>query len=294
MESVFTILQSIVPNEFPIILYQYTNYIGNPRLIFDFDSKIINNDIKSLYIPPHLKLDLYSHHGNKCTIYGASIPNLQALMLFWDDGTRLDFSQVSYIIPKQTSSWKLYLHNLLSKKQNLLVNDKIIQFDKDEFFSNICTTSPHQYKCDCFNTFVDLSLKHPNMDLFIDLLNPKCQPRLHYTHSKSLIASNTKNREQLCISMFNNMIHNNTLKPWELGGPEYFSCDSHYYTNVLIPDKTKRFDDEQDKLIESQEMPSNIGFIYFLLILLFFFIVYLSVLACHYFHFKYVGKKMKV
>jgi hypothetical protein len=301
MESVFTLLQSIAPNEFPLILYKNTNYIGTPELIFDLENKMTQNDVKSLYVPGHLRLDIFSNNGKKTCIYGpVSIPNLHALMLFWDDGTRAEFSddlsnsQVSHIVPKRIMSWEMYLHNLLSKQRDLIVNEKIIEIDKDTFFQQICTNGSTQYKCDCFNSYLELSSKHPNMDLYIDLLNPKCQPTQQYIHSKSLIASNAKNREHLCVSMFNQMITQKTLKPWEFGGPEYFICDSKYYNNVIIPDKNKRFDDENDKLIELAEMPSNTGFMYFLLILLFFFIVYMVVFACNYFNQKYfINKKIR-
>jgi hypothetical protein len=298
MESVFTLLQSIAPNEFPIILYQDVNYTGTQELIFDLNNKITRMDIKSLYIPGHVKLILYSHNDKKCNIYGpVSIPNLHALMLFWDDGTRVEFSddpfdsQISHILPKRIMSWEMYLHNLLSKHRELTVNDTQIKFDKDGFFQQICANGSIGYKCDCFNSYLELSSQHPNMELYIDLLNPKCQPTQQYTHSKSLIASNVKNREELCVSMFNNMITHETLKPWESGGPEYFICDSKYYNNVIIPDKNKRFDDESDKLIELAEMPSNTGFVYFLLILLFFLVVYMVVFACHYFNQTYPSKK---
>jgi hypothetical protein len=298
MESIFTILQSIAPNEFPIIMYQNTNYIGTPELIFDLDNKITQNDVKSLYVPGHLRLDIFSNDGKKTCIYGpVSIPNLAALMLFWDDGSRVAFSddlfdsQISHIIPKRITNWNLYLHNLLSKQRDLMVNQETIKFDKDAFFQQICANGSIGYKCDCFNSYLELSSQHPNMELYIDLLNPKCQPSHQYTHSKSLIASNAKNREELCVSMFNKMITHETLKPWESGGPEYFICDSKYYNNVIIPDKNKRFDDETDKLIELAEMPSNIAFVYFLLILLFFLVVYMVVFACHYLNQTYSPSK---
>jgi hypothetical protein len=296
MESIFTILQSIVPNEFPIILYKETNYMGTPELIFELENTIIDNDIKSFYVPGHLRLTLYSHNSNKCNINGpASIPNLHALMLFWDNGNRVEFSQVSQIVPKRILSWNLYLHNILSKKQDLTLNEKPIKFDSDAFFSTICSSSlASQYKCDCFNSYLELSSLYSNTNVYIDLLNANCQPTKQYTHSQSLIATDAKDREKLCISMLNSMITHNTLKPWEHGGPEYFICDSKYYSNMLIEDKTKRFDDEQDKLIELEEMGSNAAFIYFLFILLFFFLVYIIVLACNYVNLNYSWFNKKI
>jgi hypothetical protein len=263
--------------------------MGTTELIFELENTIIDNDIKSLYVPGHLRLALYSNNGNKCNINGpASISNLHALMLFWDDGTRVQISQIAHIVPKRTLSWNLYLHNILSKKQNLTVNEKIINFDFDAFFSEICSSSlASQYKCDCFNSYLEFSSLHSNTNVYIDLLNPKCQPTKQYTHSQSLVATDVKNREILCVSMLNSMITHKTLKPWEHGGPEYFICDSKYYSNMLIEDKTKRFDDEQDKLIELEEMGFNNGFIYFLFILLFFFFVYIIVLVCNYLNLNY-------
>jgi hypothetical protein len=247
-----------------ILLYPFINFEGDPMTIKS--EKDVNFNIESLIIPGHLNLKLTSNLDKFAIINGpAQVIKLNALVVFWNDGTRIDMKEILKVYPIYKESWNSFLYKKINK-------DK--QGNHDLIFNELCK----DFDCECFNSYQSFTLQHPNTNVYIDLLNPRCDPQRNYKHSKSLVSSKTDDKDLLCIQMFNSMIQHKTLLPWEQGGPEWFVCNHKQYSNVLIPDKNKRFDDVEDKKLEAMEMSTNINiFIYLLFSLFILLLVYILI-----------------
>ncbi len=259
-ENVFTSRDwDPIKREFPVIVFTARDYQSSPIFV---EQTFIGTWL-SIYVPGHVKVQIVSKSSKIAWLHGPSIiPNINALLLFWDDRTRIDSSDIQEITVVKQLEWNLYLHNLVSRKQELRVGDHVIEFDRDAFFNKICFdyrySNPNGrpadvgYHCDCFNDFLSFSHAHPATAAHVDLLNPKCQPAKHYMHSLAPTIGSA-DPDTVCLSMLNSMLKNKTLQVWEEGGEEYFECNNKYLSNILIPDRNKRFDDPLDKMLEAQE-----------------------------------------
>jgi hypothetical protein len=260
-ENVFRCRDWSVDTEFPVIVFRARNCEQLPEVVtYAFVGTWL-----SIYVPGHVKVQLVSKSNKTAWLYGPSIvPNINALLLFWDDKTHVESSDIKEIKVVKQWEWNLYVHNLVSKKQDLRVGDHVIEFDRDTFFNKICwdyresnpnyrESNPNPgYHCDCFNDFLAFSHAHPGTPAHVELLNPNCQPAKHYMHSLAPQIGSA-DPDTVCLSMLNSMLKNKTLQVWEEGGQKYFKCNNKYLSNVVIPDRNKRFDDPLDKVLESQE-----------------------------------------
>lgn len=249
--------------EFPVIFADGAN---SELVPFDQDVTMSqkfshNAKFEQLYIPGHARLDFVSKNGDVTYIQGPQmIVKLEAFMLFWNSGERFTWDTVQSYKVTRVKPWLLYLHDLVSHKGSLYVEQ--MELDTDKLFETLCPNA--DYRCECFNTHQAFAKQHPETPVYVNLLNPNCHPQNDYIHSKSLIGTNAEQ----CKEMLNSMLTNKTLLPWEHGGQQFWECGNQKYPTMIIADRTKRLDDHGDKVIERQEMPPTSLPEYFVFVLL--------------------------
>lgn len=250
-------IQIPIPLEFPVLLNLSQN------LEYDEEHKHIN--IESLYIPGHAKLELKSLTRSVTIMGPAWIPKMSAYLLFWENNDqRVLMQDVISLKVKRHIPWITYLYNISNSNQDL----QDFKIDKDALFTEICQPK-YDLNCNCFNTFIRSSQEHPGTTIYPNLLNSSCNPNQQYMHSLAHIGIEP---EKQCTEMLHSMLTKKTLSSFEQKGPEFFECGNKRYSNVLITDRTKRFDDETDKAIEIQQM-QYLNFPFYFIYILFTFII---------------------
>jgi hypothetical protein len=247
------------------------------------------NNIGSIFIPHHTELQLFSKDDSMLTIHGpVLISNTNGYIKFWhmpDDqldcvstfsscGNKVNWSfiknqdgssnpqsnqfSIDRILFHRTNTWHDVLHDLAVIRQQLKINHAsksyTYEHDFDDFIENVCPDK--RYGCNCHDHYLELKNKHGDVSqLYVNLLNSKCDHQKEYVHSSINVGKGTKEE---CMSMFRFQIENKTFDFKDKNGFDVINCAGHTFENT---------NDNQSKLVKKGTSDISLSLLICILVL---------------------------
>jgi hypothetical protein len=242
--------------------------------------------IKSLFVPHHATLELWSANDSYYSVQGpsyvADTPSKLAFWRHWDDtpcypgeidcGKRVIWDMVDDDVGDPSTndgkikriritrhtSWLDLLNQKASAGKPLTVGNKTYEIDGDAFYKEYCAGGSKRFGCQCHDAYQDLLANHPEASehSFVNIASDKCNPAVHYVPTGARVSKGT---HEECEEMFRAQIKAGTFPSLDVGGPQTFHCGGKTYTNSLSdgsPSRLHQLDDKEDDKIEANEMVS--------------------------------------
>jgi hypothetical protein len=293
-------------------MYPDAKYFSRWNEFTKFDD--INIDqIKSMYLPPHATLKLYSSQGSFSSFRGPLlIPSFNSYLQVWsnfdqspclsdekydDCGKKIHFNKndVDKFIIERNQTWNKFLQSYKNVEfpQISITNDLKIDLPIEDFFQVNCFQN-NETPCKCVQAFNQSKIEYPQIynELWIEHLYEDCNPKTQHMPKGAKISTLLDVKAE-CQQMIHSMIKNNSF-PNRSNNQDllYFKCGSENYQNAFSSgevDPLKEYDDVLDNDYESRLTNESSIYIYIFLGLIIFIIFIIIIIGSQF----YYGKNKK-
>ncbi len=273
--------------EFPVLLFSHADCAGTqypPEGTFnfwgqDFGHQVPFRDIRSLYVPNHAILEVFSKNGDGYwSVVGPQIvPDVSSTLAFWrpfeehgcldpngDCGKRVRLNlddTVGRMRIVRPQIWNKVLADYGARGQQLMLNGTAYQIDHDALYADLCEEGQDLVNCSCHNAYQTILTEHNQAQLksAVNLIDPACDPSRHYVPSGARVASGS---DRECREMMSAQIEAGTFPTLDNGGSSVYFCGGLAYENTFqtgSTDPLSRWDDEEETVREARLMGSMAG-----------------------------------
>lgn len=198
--------------------------------------------IGSLYLPPHLELQLFSNEGHTFSLLGpTTIQRTSALLSRWVDPldpTQIETDRVSWRFgskPHDIASimlhvvvpWDTLIQRMAATKQNFAATP----LNYEAYFKDYCSQNPSASQCNCVNVYQTVLNKYSPIQqhMYLNLLPGGCDPQTMYVPPAATIGQGT---DAECLDMIRAQLKQGLLPSAAQGGPATIECNHQSYPNV--------------------------------------------------------------
>lgn len=202
------------------------------------------DELGSLYLPPHLELQLTSNEGHTFSLLGpTTIQRTSALLSRWvdpQDPSKLETDRVSWrfgskphdiatILLHVVVPWDTLVQRMAATKQNFTSTP----LNYPAYFQDFCAQNPSAAQCNCVQVYQTVLDKYASIQqhMYLNLLPGGCDPQTMYVPPKATIGQGT---DAECLDMIRAQLNHNLLTSAAEGGPATIECNHQSYPNVTV------------------------------------------------------------